>query len=386
MRAEPRHPHDSGFSLVELMIALVVLGVLAAIGFPAYQNYVTRARVSEALVFADGARTRVDLPLAQGQTAPKNGEDLLNSGQKPVDMISSIQWFQPDANSNSGSLGYILVSMKLPGQGDQPKSALALQRMPNGSWVCTSAAKVGKADALEEKYLPASCHGDGSTLAAGGATTPATCPPDQEMVALTSAGKTNSACTPKCATGQTRDAANPTQCNNPLVANVPVTPVPPAQPASNSVATTKPAAASATPAVAATPAAKPATAAAPAGTGRRPGAAGQAPIQCHVCDPALPDLCEVVTVETTCTAPNNFCFTFIDNHEDGTKTVQRSCGNFARAYREWWQGTSDDDKCRERIDVEQKLDFTCTFACEKDNCNQSGRSLRPDDDALYMDK
>jgi hypothetical protein len=105
-----------------------------------------------------------------------------------------------------------------------------------------------------------------------------------------------------------------------------------------------------------------------------------------VCDPALPELCELVTVETTCTAPNNFCFTFIDNHADGTKTVQRSCGNFERAYREWWQGTSDDDKCRERIDIEQHLDFTCTFACEKDNCNQSGRSLRPADDELYMDK
>jgi type IV pilus assembly protein PilA len=382
MRAAPRNPHDSGFSLVELMIALVVLGVLAAIGFPAYQNYVTRARVSEALVFADGARTRVDLPLAQGQTVPKNGEDLLNSGQRQVDMISSIQWFQPDAKSLSGSLGYVLVSMKLPGQGDQPKSALALQRMSDGRWICTGAAKVGKADALEEKYLPASCHGDGSTLAAGGATAATTCPPGQEMVALTSAGKTHDACTPKCAAGQTRDAANPTQCNSPAVANVPVAPVPQAQQAINSVAAAKPAAvASAT-----APSAKPAAAAAPAGTARRPGAAGEASIQCHVCDPSMPELCEVVTVETTCTAPNNFCFTFIDNHEDGSKTVQRSCGNFARAYREWWQGTSDDDKCRERIDVEQKLDFTCTFACEKDNCNQSGRSLRPDDDALYMDK
>jgi type IV pilus assembly protein PilA len=382
MRAEPRHQHDSGFSLVELMIALVVLGVLAAIGFPAYQNYVTRARVSEALVFADGARTRVDLPLAQGQTVPKNGEDLLNSGQRQVDMISSIQWFQPDAKSLSGSLGYVLVSMKLPGQGDQPKSALALQRMSDGRWICTGAAKVGKADALEEKYLPASCHGDGSTLAAGGATAATTCPTGQEMVALTSAGKTHDACTPKCAAGQTRDAANPTQCNSPAVANVPVAPVPQAQQAINSVAAAKPAAvASAT-----APSAKPAAAAAPAGTARRPGAAGEASIQCHVCDPSMPELCEVVTVETTCTAPNNFCFTFIDNHEDGSKTVQRSCGNFARAYREWWQGTSDDDKCRERIDVEQKLDFTCTFACEKDNCNQSGRSLRPDDDALYMDK
>ena len=376
------HPHDCGFSLVEIMVALVVIGVLAAIGFPAYQNYVTRARVSEALVFADGARTRVDLPLAQGQSVPKNGEDLLNSGQKPVDMISGIQWFQPDAKSISGSLGYILVSMKLPGQGDQPKSALALQRMPNGSWVCTSAAKVGKADALEEKYLPASCHGDGSTLAAGGATTPATCPPGQEMVALTSAGKTHDACTPKCATGQTRDAANPTQCNNPAVANVPATPVPQAQPASNVVATSKPTAvASAT-----APAAKPAAAAASAGTARRPGAAGDAPIKCHVCDPAVLDLCELVTVETTCTAPNNFCFTFVDNHADGSKTVQRSCGNFQRVWTEWWQGTSDDDKCRERIDNTNTIDFVCTFACEKDNCNQSGGSLRPADDSMYVDK
>jgi hypothetical protein len=277
--------------------------------------------------------------------------------------------------------------MKLPGQGDQPKSALALQRMPNGGWICTSAAKVGKADALEEKYLPATCHGGGSTLAAGGTTTASTCPPGQEMVALTSAGKTHDACTPKCATGQTRDAANPTQCNNPLVANVPVTPVPPAQPASNSVATTKPAAASATPAVAATPAAKPATAAAPAGTARRPGATGEASIQCHLCDPNLPpELCELMSVADTCKAPNNFCFTFVDNHADGSKTVQRSCGNFERAYREWWQGTSDDDKCRERIDSEQKLDFTCTFACETPNCNQSGGSLRPPVDSLYQDK
>jgi len=383
MKTTPHPRPHQGFGLVELMIALVVLGVLAAIGFPVYQDYVTRARVSEALVFADGARTRVDLPLAQGQPVPKNGEDLLNSGQKPVDMISAMNWFQPDARSISGSLGYILVSMRLPGQGDQPKSALALQRMPNGVWICTSAAKVGRVDALEEKYLPASCHGDGSALAAA---VPANCPPDQDMVTLTTAGKTSKACTPKCAAGQTRDAANPTQCNSPAVANVPVTPNPAAQPAANVVAAAKPASVAAPAATATTPATKPA-AAAPAGTARRPGAAGQASIQCHVCDPNLPpELCELVTVETTCTAPNNFCFTFVDNHADGSKTVQRSCGNFQRAWTEWWQGTSDDDKCRERIDITNTIDFVCTFACEKDNCNQSGRSLRPDDDALYVDK
>jgi hypothetical protein len=100
----------------------------------------------------------------------------------------------------------------------------------------------------------------------------------------------------------------------------------------------------------------------------------------------MPELCEQITVETTCTAPNNFCFTFVDNHADGSKSVSRSCGNFQRAWTEWYQGTSDDDKCRERVDLTTTFGFTCTFACEKDNCNQSGRSLRPEDDSLYIDK
>lgn len=406
-----KKPH--GFNLVELMITLVVIGVLAAIGIPAYQDYVTRARVSEALVFADAARTRVELPLIQGSKPQDLEKDLLGSGDKRVDMISRVQWVPatPAAAGTapaSGLLGFILVEMKLPGMGDAPVNALALQRTAQGGWICTGATKVTVPDPkvlpLDEKYLPATCHGDGTALAAIAAaatSAPATCPADQVMVTLTSAGKSHDACTPKCAAGQTRDAANPTQCNNSSMPNVPVAPVIPAQAATNSVAPGKPAgAATATPAASAsTPAtaaavAKPVTpaapaaaqppAAAPVGTVNRPGAAGQAPLQCHTCDPAMPELCELVTVETTCTYPKNYCMTYVDNHADGSKEIKRYCGDYAEMYREWWLGTSDDDKCR-MVDQDVPLDFRCTFACETPNCNQNGR-VRPPEDALFRDR
>lgn len=76
MNRSPRRTDQSGFTLIELMIVVAIIGILAAIALPAYQDYTKRAKLSELIFAASACRTTITEVY---QTASSNPFPLANS-------------------------------------------------------------------------------------------------------------------------------------------------------------------------------------------------------------------------------------------------------------------------------------------------------------------
>jgi type IV pilus assembly protein PilA len=150
---------QQGFTLIELMIVVAIIGVLAAVALPAYQDYTKRAQMSEVLLAASTCRTTISevVQSASGSTLPAAGAWGCESSTSTSKFVNKIE------TANTGKISVtvqgisgvsgIVTLMPMKSGGALTNTDVGVQIV---SWRCGSSTD---GTTVAAKFLPGSCRG-----------------------------------------------------------------------------------------------------------------------------------------------------------------------------------------------------------------------------------
>ncbi|HEZ3783040.1 TPA: pilin [Neisseria meningitidis] len=163
---------QKGFTLIELMIVIAIVGILAAVALPAYQDYTARAQVSEAILLAEGQKSAVT------EYYLNHGEWPANNNSAGVASSSTIKGkYVKEVEVKNGVVTATMASSNVNNEIKGKKLSLWAKRQ-NGSvkWFCgqpverTAATDDGVTAAtdangkIDTKHLPSTCRDASSAV------------------------------------------------------------------------------------------------------------------------------------------------------------------------------------------------------------------------------
>jgi type IV pilus assembly protein PilA len=136
-----------GFTLIELMIVVAIIGILAAVALPAYQDYTVRAKTSEVVLAASGGKTAVSEAYQTLGHMPANISSA-GFGTQSSPYVSAVTYATTSATVSTITAVASTKEAKISGSTVQ-LAGTADTSTGVVTWVCSGS--------IDKKYLPANC-------------------------------------------------------------------------------------------------------------------------------------------------------------------------------------------------------------------------------------